>query len=498
MKERKIEKRMDKNKSYCYKCYIENGILTELEFDKNTNLFISPKCGHYKNGFHRLSFISKYDDWLPVPGLNPNARSKREIIDSRKEPGICSMPNCGKYNLSRDQNGRGRDVGYGDGKWIADEDIVIRVKDINSKIGYKTLLIKKGIICGCDCSQKWFTKHNQTQQMRDQAIEAGKKYGVQNLINYNKSEKHREKAAEIGNLTWKENFKYITKYCSICKKETLHKGKSEICTDCNPSALNGTYKEYCEKCGKITTHSGNYCMGCNPEKFGFVGNIKYIKIHMKKCNICEKETPHRLKRNKKDNANDSLECLVCSVEYVWCEKCNQWENIHFNSKPLHWVYYKSRSKTFAIENEDIINNFLLNIIGLNLIINLNNNDSDHNDFNGNNILCGIYTWYIDNVPYYVGQSKDFLSRIYDHVYEMFNYPEFWVNIVNEINNGHTLEIKFDKYKKEDLDKMELLYINILKPMSQKCDGNDNVILFENRDYDINNLKEKYNERINKK
>ena len=79
---------------------------------------------------------------------------------------------------------------------------------------------------------------------------------------------------------------------------------------------------------------------------------------------------------------------------------------------------------------------------------------------------------------------------------MLTFPEYWLEIKNEIQNGkHKLRIEFIEYKQKELDNKELEWINKLKPMSQKCDGTDCIIPLEERNYDITNLKEVYKDRI---
>lgn len=208
-------------------------------------------------------------------------------------------------------------------------------------------------------------------------------------------------------------------------------------------------------------------------------NLKFInKSEYKFCENCNCETPHNLES----------QCMVCETcEYIWCDHCGRFETIERNNQQNHWIFYKSRTKIF-LENKNnykIINYLEENIIGFGVLI------------KSNKAFCGVYFWYIDNVLYYIGESIDILSRSYDHIREMCEFPEYWVNIVNEIKNGHTLEIKFKEYKECELKEKELYWIDKLKPLVQKCNGiNDNVIPFNNRNFNINNSKEKYENRRN--
>ena len=58
----------------------------------------------------------------------------------------------------------------------------------------------------------------------------------------------------------------------------------------------------------------------------------------------------------------------------------------------------------------------------------------------------------------------------------------------------TLEI-MENIDHEKLDDIEIKWINKLKPMSQKCDGTDHIIPLKLRDFNLYNLKEKYQIRI---
>lgn len=72
-------------------------------------------------------------------------------------------------------------------------------------------------------------------------------------------------------------------------------------------------------------------------------------------------------------------------------------------------------------------------------------------------------------------------------------PEYWLNIFEEMKNGHTLEIKFKEYNKDDLEIMEKYHIYNEMPISQICTGNkpDNIIPLESRLFNLSNIKEYY-------
>ena len=88
-------------------------------------------------------------------GICPDCLNLAKNAENNKKPGLCSK--CSKYNFLRDQNGRGKDIGYGQGKWVAEEDIL----DSNGKV-----LIKSGDICGCNCSYNYYKKHNSSSYKR--------------------------------------------------------------------------------------------------------------------------------------------------------------------------------------------------------------------------------------------------------------------------------------------------------------------------------------------
>ena len=131
----------------------------------------------------------------------------KENVNNLKESGICYVLACGKYNLSRDKNGRGRDVDYGDGELVANRDIID--KSTNKIIVYKCQK------CGCNCSQKWYTEHNNEDAM------------IEDLkSNFNKL-----------------NERYV-KFCDNYGEETVHDGFG-TCLICNSNT--GSIKKLIEK-----------------------------------------------------------------------------------------------------------------------------------------------------------------------------------------------------------------------------------------------------------
>ena len=88
------------------------------------------------------------------------------------------------------------------------------------------------------------------------------------------------------------------------------------------------------------------------------------------------------------------------------------------------------------------------------------------------------------------------------MYNIINFSKWWCDIKNNFDN-HKIELKilekFDKntFTPKQMSKIEIKWINKLLPLSQKCDNTDYIIPLIFRDFNINNLKEKYKERLNK-
>ena len=145
------------------------------------------------------------------------ASSSKKIVLKSKSSGMCTNPYCDRYNKYRDQNGRGRDIGYGDGEWIADYNIV----DKNSG----KIIVYKGQKCGCNCSQQFYIEHNNEDFMI--------KHSLENLDKIN--EHHIE-------------------FCDKCDKETVHNGYG-TCLVCNPNT--GSIKRLIEKDGILLYWDSN-------------------------------------------------------------------------------------------------------------------------------------------------------------------------------------------------------------------------------------------------
>lgn len=106
-----------------------------IHIDDENNHFCSGLCQrkylHIKNSGPGVCIeCKKFVQNRAVNQRCPECQAKKSkiIITKNKKSGNCSI--CGAYNKSRDQNGRGRDVGYGKGEWTN----------------------KNGQKCGCSCS----------------------------------------------------------------------------------------------------------------------------------------------------------------------------------------------------------------------------------------------------------------------------------------------------------------------------------------------------------
>ena len=351
----------------------------------------------------------------------------------------------------------------------------------------------------CLCMDSWYKDHPEQRSKNMELIH--KKYdsikycdickentihliGIGCLNCHNKSDSKREFSKINMTKLWENkefrDLAYNYSYCKDCNDVTLH--KFFTCLKCNPEAKGSMYYKFCNECQKETLHVGEFCINCNPEKFNFIHKNKQ-RIYIKFCSCCNKETPHKYNVETRE-----FYCQVCDGEKVWCEKHEQFETIKYNSDPSHGLFYKSVT-TKWIKNFPEEFNYIQSIIDFN------------NNINNSKPICGIYLWRIDNIPYYGGKSYDILSRSYDHIYEMQNDPEYWLNINDpEINSKHTISIEVlqecDKNISDDeLHNIELEWIAKIKPISQKCNGTDHIIPLNQRDYNIYNLKEKYEEKL---
>lgn len=301
------------------------------------------------------------------------------------------------------------------------------------------------------CQTCILTERNKTQKMIEVSKQNGFKYGSQNMKNLHK--------------------KYDSiKYCEKCKKET----KCIIgigCINCNYQKNSGII--FCEVCKKNTFHSlGFGCLRCQnknmwkDEEYAFKisQNLgKYITpIKFEYCNKCNAKTPHN---------NKTQLCQVCNEEKIWCDKCQKFGSVLFHSQIGHEIFYKKKAKIWINQFPEQVEYLKENIIGFNNLIKHNSEFI-------------IYGWFINKQSFYIGQSKNINSRVYDHLYEIQNSPEYWNSIINNLNEKNVLEIKIlDKkcVNKEELNKSELFWINELKPISQKCNGTDSIKTLEERE-----------------
>lgn len=382
-------KDLNKEKIYCKHCFVE-GKIKELKLGEDSLVELCDIHNKMKGNFHILVFLPDYNDFLDVRGRDPKKRPEKERVKATI-PGICSIKGCGRYNLSRDQNGRGRDVGYGDGEWIATEEI--ELKDKNGNV-YR--IIKIGEKCGCNCSQAWYTEHNQSKEMRQKSKESMEKLLKRDDIFYPCPECNFPKTSyllECPNCHYDphvdfdyrcENCNYPINspgercpncnhlhekkcYCQKCKSEIKYsnsectncgfrpkaiihhicpncgfeedqEGSFWTCKSCNYTTVpknNGRHLKYCEECNKETLHDRNEnCLVCSGEYKLCPIHEEYEPIERIKREM-NRKTPYYISCDKCGNktphkfnkATGKLECLVCSGLYVFCDTCQRWERI---------------------------------------------------------------------------------------------------------------------------------------------------------------------------
>ena len=278
-----------------------------------------------------------------------------------------------------------------------------------------------------------------------------------------------EHATRLGKKWYKinlERYCYNIKFCNICKKDTLHHG--DKCTKCYPenSTRDPQYEQFCPICGENTIWYAGKCTICYPEfKQICYNNLgKWIKpISYNHCIICGIETPHKY------NDNNELYCQVCSGERVWCEHCQKWETINYNSQKEHWLFYKSITKQWISNNQSLLEK-VQNII-----------EGDYSILLNSHAISGVYGWFLNGTCLYIGKSVDIYSRSLDHIMNMWLYPEEWYMITPYIDTfpaNNKLELLIletsNNIEDGDLWHSELQWINKLNPDSQKCDGTDHI------------------------
>ena len=360
---------------------------------------------------------------------------------SRKSHGTC--PNCHHEDV---------DIYNGRCTYCAN-------KELNSSINCPIHGFQKYSFGG-----KCIVCHNQTEEMREQA----RKVGIDNAKLW-ENEDFRNMMCGIFTEAWKnrsdENKNKILKnlnHKDICPihGETTFIGR--ICSKCDPTIFssnmlwNFSYNIECNKKCKLYL----YCDDKSKKednlknKYGncrrsVIININPGKVFLFKCKKCGKETPHKL--IKIDENHYHIKCLVCSGEYIWCDICKRWENKKFNNEKEHSVYWRNKIKSWVKENSNLIKSLK------NIIINFNEDYLSK---------IGIYGWYINNSCVYIGESNNIYRRTLEHIYNMFEFPESWYNIIEHLDKN-ILEIKIleeidhnnEKYK--NLSAYDFKY-NILK------------------------------------
>lgn len=452
---------LDKDKIYCKHCFTQ-GIKTHLTLNKETDLV--EKCKIHNNmrgNFHILVYKQKYNTFVDVRGCNPNKIPEIERPKATS-PVLCSI--CNTYNESRDQNGRGRDLGYGKGVW---EYFGNEVNLTNNK--NETITIKNGDKCGCECSKKWYTNHNQTPNMRAKSknsmLELNKRNDVFCIC-----------PACGGKRRW---------YLEICSKcgYNSHEGMyhcqncgeviNSVASICPKCGYQPDFNCKCRNCGAHIKNVFSVCSKCDYHFGGTEGSRK--RYELKNCSICNNETPHDI---------NTGECLVCKTKYVWCERCQKWESIKYNSKPNHWLFWSSETKKWITDNPELVLFLEDQIIGFKNLLEKHCNP------------C-IYGWFINDETVYIGESKDIILRSYNHMMNIVEYPEYWYNVIDYLNSN-TLEVKIleeidgltlknlkePKKLKRYLKDREKYWINKCQPDSQKCDGTDRIKPINERKFKI--------------
>lgn len=272
----------------------------------------------------------------------------------------------------------------------------------------------------------------------------------------------------------RDNFKHT---CPECGNSEETNSSIWTCSECGWKNRNFNHK--CPKCGK---EESNYaaswkCPDCGWENENYKAIINVTKRNIKYCEKCNCETIH--------NGND--ECLVCKGTHVWCDHCERWETIKFNSKPNHWIFWTAETKQWMDDNSDKTDLAKKIIKGLNILLN-------------SPAITGVYGWFINDKISYIGESMDILIRSWNHIMYIFEEPDYWYNVIdyfdkNKIevkilesvdrNNQKYSNLSSKKFKSQVLKPLELKWIDKLHPDSQKCDGTDHIRSIEEREIQIN-------------
>jgi len=296
------------------------------------------------------------------------------------------------------------------------------------------------------------------------------------------------------NLSLEEYFKIIKE--NLDKEEKSINDCKELCKKYNlPFINNSSYGNYKREAESRNMNLNDYLI------FKGENKLKEEKEIKERNELLEKYGFNyfylRVLINNANKKNLTLEEYMGT--FVWCDHCQQYEDPDFNSISNHWEE-KDKNEFFIYRiwkddhSEDV--SFLeSNIVGFDKLLD-------------NKIHCGIYRWYIDSIPFYYGQSINILRRSHEHFINIIDSSEYWLNIYEEMKNNndnnisnnkiHTLSIDFVECNENELDSLEKKLILRDKPMTQICTNDnkyDNIIPLNQRDFNLENLKDKYEERI---
>ncbi|NMB09725.1 MAG: hypothetical protein GX982_03425 [Tissierellia bacterium] len=414
----------DYNTKYCYcnTCALQ-GVKTKLFIDsKRPGYFLPPSCGHFKRGWHKLKFID--GEWRVTIGLFINQKPKSTPLQSHKCP-LCGYE-CKNNNPINN--------------WKC------------PKCSFSTFNIKhKERIFHKTCSNCGYTVSDNSPipNWRCPICNTLKEVFYNHVCkkcNYKESSKTPINAwicKKCGDRSNLNVFSHICKKCGTKEKNNCP-DNLWVCPKCKNRATKFIYRYKCPNCnwkseGKSPIFKCKDCGYTNTFNRNF--DIFY-------CENCNKDTPHNGKRK----------CLVCLKKYVWCVRCKKWESKDYNRVYGHWIFYKSSTREFIKKNEKIVSE-MEKSTGLESIAHRKN-------------ICGIYAWYIDEKCWYIGESTDIVSRAYDHIKNIISSPEYWGNAYK---TNLTIKIKIlEECLAPYLKERELFWIEKLKPISQKCDGTDNI------------------------
>lgn len=456
---------LDPQKVYCSQCFSQ-GTVTELTRSKTLkDRFEKPKCDHFGRFANRLQYFD--GKWHSIRGLSALSVPKQihwkckncgfEGVFGQPDP---KCPKCG--NMNRSISHKCPECGHEEhtmgGLWTCSE-------------------------CGWPNSVKRVHKCPQCgheQESRSPSWTCSKcGWSNHSLFSFHHecSNCGYEQDDNVPDSTWKcpkcGKSREVTRTCPECgytEKNTM--GFSWSCPECGWSA---SFTHVCPECGNVETTKVQInawvCSKCGYEGTtvrecpecawkGPYHGVNFIcpqcgwnhnKITFKHCAVCGRNAPHM---NQK--------CMVCDGRYVWCEECQEWESVTFHADPLH------RSKSFRGVAYSWMRANHDTFVAM----------SDAIDGHSTALkdVSGVYCWYVNNVPFYIGQSGDIWERCIDHIYHIKNDPEWWANVINDLSSLR-LEIlaEMPGSTAEERKAKELRLIAELRPVSQKCDGTDRVL-----------------------